>query len=145
MLEEHAVASIAELGYLAGIIDGEGMIGIYRQPHGTMTRVSVSNTNSTIIERVREIMVKIGVSPHIYLVKKQDGKRKDCWEIMVTSQVSCRKVLETVMPYLCGKKAQAQLLLDYVISRHGKKARYGLSPEEERMISSMRPLNRRGI
>lgn len=134
----------ADLGYLAGMIDGEGMIGIYRQPHGTMTRISISNTNPIIIKRVSGILESLGVKHGVYLVNKSKGNRKDMWDVIASSQKSCRQILEAVMPYIHGKKSQAQLLLDYVISRDGKKAWKGLTPEEAAMFSTSRTLNKRG-
>src|SRR5579863_6517286 len=61
-----------ELGWLAGILDGEGWIGfsITQKRSGTggsvfaKLEVRVNNTDKAIIDRTAEIMNKLGVNPY---------------------------------------------------------------------------------
>lgn len=132
-----------DLAYLAGIIDGEGMVNMFRYGHRSVIEVVIANTNESIISRCNAIMTAIGASPYIRFQDRRKLGWKPTWWLRVRNQAKCQLILESVRPYIVGKLPQCDLLLQYIRSRKGKKnAR--LTEDEERMISSIRPLNKRG-
>lgn len=119
-------ATQIEIGWLAGIIDGEGYLGfqVYktRNRHQSIsTELSVTNTDEQIIIKAQKIMLKIGVNPYINMSSykmKNNPTHKNTWKIVVHRLSTVLKVLEVVNPYLTGaKQDRAILVLEYCKSR----------------------------
>ena len=109
-----------EIAWLAGIWDGEGTISVcYGQKHIASPRVSVVNTNPSIIRRVCEILDGLGIG-HRLLEKGQGGfpgSHKQCWIITVERLANAARFLLHLDPYLIGKIEQARLLRRFLDSR----------------------------
>lgn len=103
------------LAYLAGIVDGEGYVGIKKsKPYPTLT----GRTNPGYHERLQIRMVE----PHalrllvkelggwLYLEKSSahNGRPLYCYQ---ASDLRASKILTTLLPYLRVKKKQAQAVL----------------------------------
>lgn len=113
--------TISELAWLAGIWDGEGTISIRRNVkiNQFSPRVHMVNTNSHMIEKVVEILRKIGVEPYVREVSRGtfEGSRKQMWAVGVDTLSKSKIILDSFFPYLVAKKPQAKLLLQFVNSR----------------------------
>lgn len=119
-----------QIGWLAGIIDGEGCITAgwrYYKPesdsgkykHHTQRAtlymwLTVSNSNSHLLQRVSEIYKKIPGVGFCYTVAK--NKKNNHWIINIntTGKGSTRKILELVLPHLTVKKLQAETMLELI-------------------------------
>lgn len=130
----------AELAYLAGIIDGEGCIGVAKRRY---VRLRVSNTNFDLIQWLYQ---KFGGS--IWNVKVKGNRRaQKCWTLKAKKATD---LLECVLPYLIIKEEQAQLALHWQkgISWPYKGGNQPLSDvEKERrstLVQKMKVLNKRG-
>lgn len=113
-----------EAAYMAGLIDGEGCVGYYRNrsraERSPMFSVVIANTNPamrTWIERV----VRSGTWK---LRSNRGDNSKDCYFVSWYS-ASAIGLLESVLPYLVLKKPQATWLLGlwrmeegYLLSRN---------------------------
>lgn len=114
-------ATLNEISWLAGIWDGEGTIGVRHSVkiHQFSPRMHIVNSNSLIIQRSIEIMEKLGITP--YIREKGtgafEGSKKQCWAVGVDNLTKSKILLDCLMPYFVGKKAQAQILLKFVDSR----------------------------
>lgn len=110
------------LAWLAGIIDGEGVIGFYEIPSNKtgvtyQNHVRVINADPDIIAECDAIITEvIG-----HRVTHGRDLRKDrpnvYWYISVNHQKDIIKLLSLVEPYMVGKKSQAHLLLE-MLKRH---------------------------
>lgn len=118
-----------QLGWLAGIIDGEGCIsvGIYdrkcksypnhkrNKPYcrTLQTILTVSNHDVRVIKRVSEIYKKLGVGFYYSTAKKKDN---GTWIINIntTGKGTTRKALLAVRDQLVSKKEQMELLLQLI-------------------------------
>lgn len=146
----------SQLGYLAGIIDGEGTITIERSGNrrlngitGLQAKVNVANTNWAIIEYVVGILKRLGVNPHIKSQPIGYGTRprnKQCWWVTVGGLTKTAKVLNVIKPYLVGKRAQADLVLDFINYRGDAQLAKGkpYGPFEANLVEKIRALNFRG-
>lgn len=121
--------TVAELAYLAGIIDGEGSFGISRMDwkrapgFKLFTYLCIGNTNPAILNACSITMEKLGVNVWV----QNKGMRgnasgpvkstKDVWELRIGAFGKIRTVLEAVLPYLHGKRPQAEILLRYITRR----------------------------
>ena len=110
-----------ELAYLAGIIDGEGSIGLYsfKRSHGvTMhSRVSVVNTSQALIDYLASLLAKYGVPFHMQWRAPRSNRHRPTAFITVGRHSGVKKLLLLVRPFLVAKTKQADLLLEYVESR----------------------------
>jgi hypothetical protein len=118
-----------DLAYLAGIIDGEGYIGI-----GNAPRLRVANTNPRLMEWLR---CRFGGS--IWTSRKRDGRSK----ALFTWELSARKaerVLREVAPFLILKREQAAIIL----AHYATGIRYQPMALAEAK-SQLAALNRKGV
>lgn len=101
------------LGYLAGIIDGEGTIGIKKHlPRGknrTMCYflyLEVGMTNKEVLSLFQEIF---GGSLN---KDRSSGRNKTMWRWNATGKIHIAAIINTLMPYLRVKKSEAMLALN---------------------------------
>lgn len=120
------------LGWLAGIVDGEGSIFLTRH-HKTEFRaptISITNSSKTIIAEIVRITGINSVSKQ----KKYKAHHKQCY-LWKTSYRKAIEIIKLVEPYLIDekKKKRAQYLLNYdaVSSRNGKYSKELLSKRRE--------------
>lgn len=113
-------ATPTDLAYLAGIIDGEGWIGLQKRLQKRWITykptIRVTNTDSNIINRVYEIWESCGISGHIYENEQNPSvtNGKQILNLQLNKRIDIQTVLEAVIPYLVGKKARAIMLLRYL-------------------------------
>jgi len=96
--------TIAQAAYLAGLIDGEGSIMLYRRGVGAAMRVTVANTNRALLDWCA---VTCGVG-NIVAIRQRNAKHKPGGAWLVNSQAAA-SVLEQIRPYLVIKGEQADL------------------------------------
>lgn len=102
--------SVAEIAYLAGLIDGEGTIGIYRQT-GTKTyelKLLITNTSPALLQWLRPRFGG-GVGKH----KKEKPWHRETWQIVI-AQGKAADLIKLCRPFLVIKAAQADLGLRFM-------------------------------
>jgi hypothetical protein len=116
------------IGWLAGIIDGEGHISI--SPNGGSQHcifLGITNTDKSIIDKVSEI------TGHGYIKRKRTREEwKDTYQWLITAR-QARFVLSSVLPYLVGKRERAELAIDLqtrIENHKGNRGRLGITEEE---------------
>jgi hypothetical protein len=121
MDNQQATSSETDLAYFAGIIDGEGWIGLQKRfERNRFTTykptIRVTNTDANIIERIQEIWLKLGVNGHLYETTQGPSvaNGKPVMYLQIQKQTLLKKTLEAVLPYLVGKRARAAMLLRFV-------------------------------
>lgn len=125
------------IGYLAGIIDGEGYIGIsrdnrrYTHRRRYVTRLTISNTNLALLEAIRAF---VG-GGHIYPMKQQQSHHTPAWQYVIQDRATLKRVLLAVHPHLIIKKAQAAALIQFL--QHDDAA------SRESLVDYVASLNRR--
>jgi hypothetical protein len=123
-----------KIAWLAGIIDGEGTIGMYEAHSRSrwsariwdtnyLTQVDISNDNVLIIEESLEVISEI-VGRKVRLVyDRRDDRKFIHYRVTTTARNDIIKILTAITPYLIGKKAQAKLLLN-MLKNHRYKSKY---------------------
>lgn len=146
----------SELGWLAGLWDGEGSITMFKHYEQGRRRqyipvVCMTNTNPEIISHAIQLLDRSGIRLRVAILRKSDGVNSECYQILTTKQSVVKEFLEMLMPYLIGKKAQAELLLRFVSSRlnvlAGAKAMKFAKYDHEtadKIESEIRLLNKKG-
>lgn len=105
-----------DLSYLAGIVDGEGSIGIYNTKHKNRIPIQTVTLQISMVrlEAIKKFQTHFGGSIFV----------RNCFKIKYSSGLAV-SVLSQLLPYLKLKKDQAQLCLDL----HNK--RYSLTIQEK--------------
>lgn len=158
------VMSPTEAAYFAGIVDGEGTIGLYRTKrsastggHRIMPMLAASNTNFLLLEWLRNACGN-GI---LSLQCKNQPHQKNGYCIRFTSN-QIRHILPQILPYLVIKAEQARLMLQFLeVTQHGRirqfstvtgqnlplEATIGTSALErgDAFANKMRELNQRGV
>jgi hypothetical protein len=122
----------AELGWLAGIIDGEGTVIVFLQMDrgkmvGAHPQVIVGNTEKVMIDRIAEIVGRLGIG--IYVTHREpksvngvSGTAKSKYKTLhVASIVGFKragKLLQIIVPYLVtSKRERGEMILRYIETR----------------------------
>lgn len=113
-------ATPTDLAYLAGIIDGEGWVGLQKRLDRRWVTykpaLRVTNTDANLINHIYEIWERIGVDGHIYENEQNPSvpNGKQIMNLQLNKQSDIKRVLEAVIPYLVSKKARAVMLLRFL-------------------------------
>jgi len=104
-----------KMGWLGGIVDGEGSISIsWKKYHRGKKQgqyslwVNIVNSDEKIINKVVEILNSINQSHHVR-AKKRQSKRKTVYEVLVLGWRRNLHFLPLIIPYLVGKQDRAIL------------------------------------
>lgn len=108
--------SDADLGWLAGIIDGEGSINATKNGGpGTRSRGLVSNIQINIassdwrvIERVKTLINQI-TGMHVAAYNTAAKLNRDCWIVRISRKALLRALLPSLLRHLVLKRAQGAL------------------------------------
>lgn len=119
-------ATEVELAWLAGIIDGEGYLGITpqnkkRNIYSVKPDIQIVNTDIVLVDAVVDILKRINVSPYIreknHNVKKNPNWKK-AYHITVGKFSHIVRLLTRTQKYMTGiKKAKAAIMLEFVTGR----------------------------
>lgn len=145
-----------ELAWMAGFVDGEGYIGIYKHKEPRMaegflfkTQFCVVNTNIDALKSFKEHF-----GGGIYPQAKRNPNHKQGYQWKVTN-VRALLALERLLPYLRIKARQAQLVIEaqtIISARDNKNFTKGIKgatvlPYPKRLYEiyeELRDLNRKG-
>lgn len=125
-----------EIGWLAGIVDGEGTVAfsVYpRQERGKILQevrvkpqVIITNTDKALVERAADIFKRCQVGTHIEH-RIQHGRgfatTKSYRPLFVANACGFKRTkaaLELLTPYLVSKQHKANLVLRYIAQREQK-------------------------
>jgi hypothetical protein len=141
MADQQAILTEGELGWLAGIIEGEGSITMNVrkkswkgwQGIGIDLTVCVSNTDGHILEKVVDLMKRLtGHEPYINEFKKSPVYKPDgttylnpktsILNISLGRMEAILTALRAIEPYMVGEKvARARLMIKFIERRMNRK------------------------
>lgn len=151
-----------ELAWLAGILDGEGSIGLAKcaAPKSSTgyiitPSIQVSNRDKKIIAEVSRIFELIEAKgSYCTHTRFENDKWADEFIIHDSKHMDIIKILEAVKQYLISKTAQADIVLAYCKSRLGKHQKRTVDSKgkfvktydgsELKFYEKIRPLNKKG-
>lgn len=131
---------IAEINYLAGLIDGEGCFGLTlakSQRHTLHIRpcISMSTTSVELFEfagKTWPFMTRLGP------FERKGVNAADTYRLIIDDRANIKAVSETLLPHLVIKGKQAALMLDFLSYRGDAKTAVA------RFLWPMNELNNRG-
>jgi len=139
-----------DIAYLAGLWDGEGHMSVVKHQRRKgkwdyRPACGLVNTNEDLISRVIEILDGLGISARLESRQIKKPYHKRSYQIAISRLDAIKKLAETLIPYLCGKKAVAKLTLRFVNSRlkHDKR-NHPVTDDEISLYEQMKKLNQKG-
>ena len=149
--EESLILTDLEIGYIAGIIDGEGWLGLVNRTDrrnkkniNCQTYLMIGNTNKKVLDWLVKITKLGNISKPYDSEIKLSSNRKPHW-LLRFSPNDMRLLLPRIIPYLVIKKRQAEIIIEYLNMTFKGKHR----TEEEytiimRLYDEIKQLNRKG-
>lgn len=135
-----------EVGWLAGVIDGEGTVafsvyplrhkGSILQELRVKPQIIVTNTDKDLVERVADIFGRCQIGVH-FQTRTQHGRsfagnKPSKYRPLHVANISgfkrAKKALELVVPHLVSKKAKAEIVLRYIDQRELKRSNNHQAP-----------------
>lgn len=111
-----------ELGWLAGVLDGEGHISMrywgYKKSIHYTVEIAFTNTSKALLEKVESICNRLGVGLH-WQPKATPKRNLPCWDIGTKKISHCYKILDKILPMLTSKTERANLLYAFCKRRLG--------------------------
>jgi hypothetical protein len=135
-----------DLGWLAGILEGEGCIGVNKDPRAGRTgyslKVSVHNTDLLIVE-----VFRAAFAGSMWRHKGEQRKGNKPMFMWYVSGLRAGEILELLLPYMKGsKRTQAEVAILYARKYSGlsrrKRRTQGELAEQEQMYQHLRLLKR---
>jgi hypothetical protein len=143
-----------ELGFLAGLVEGEGTVGITKCGTRLYPYVYIlANTDMTLIDHTHTIVERAGFLASKLLVHSQSEKAKGRRPVATISMHGFQPslaILRALTPYLVGKRRRAELVMEFCETRiglwetgaHGQRTPY--TEREWEIAREVRTLNRKG-
>lgn len=147
LLTERRLADPSQMGYIAGLVDGDGSIILHlkKRRHLIYPSVTISNTDREMLEKCAKILVPF--MPAIVKNKGNRGKtkRKTAYVLIIHSFENILSLLSKIRPYLKRKQRQADLMMKWIKYRltEGKNKPHGKVDMD--FYGRMKVLNKRGI
>lgn len=135
--------SIAQIAYLAGIIDGEGSIYIGNFSSNPKTGAPYFQTNIQVTNTEKRLIDWLFASFGGLISKRTPrqtpkNSTKQAWTWTASGE-RVTHLCELILPYLTIKTRQAEIMLEmrktYTNERHAKKGNQGLIPLDPELIS----------
>lgn len=111
-----------EIAWAAGILDGEGYIGVQVRGDGRASVFLVVNTTSAVIATaLAQVFGKLGATPTPWHARAVPGRpsSRPVATVRLTSMANVRTVLRACRPYLTAKAPEADVMLQYIDAKIG--------------------------
>lgn len=105
-----------EASWLAGVIDGEGSIGLYHGKEGRIAIVQMGNTCGPFVEEVKRI---IGCGSAVWRTTftGEHKGRKPIYHFTLKGSKRCLSVLKQIQKFLIVKKRKAIKIINEIESK----------------------------
>lgn len=110
--DDQQATKALQIGWLAGVVDGEGALTIHRNREARGWRVrpglTIESVDPVLIETAAAILKESGVGPYIWRRKAARAKNRQKTVILhVTGWCRMAKLLTLLLPYLVNKREEA--------------------------------------
>jgi len=128
--------NVAYIGWLAGIIDGEGNFTIrilFRQTKtlGRRARfhaqLTIVNTRKSMIDRVSQIYDELGIKCRVWIRNRDNRKTQYC---IIIYSTALRTLIPLIKPY-CDKQEEIEILEDFLDKTKKRKNSGNIYSNEE--------------
>lgn len=139
-----------EIGWLVGILDGEGWFILGKATNHPSKKiryvptVGVNSTDESIVKELSRILDKYQIG---YWIKKREFKKKiwkDQWILVIRGFKRVKKILPLVKDKLICKSKPANLIFSFIKYRESLDYNEAYSKEEEKFYLEAKRLNQKG-
>jgi hypothetical protein len=128
-----------ELGFIIGLIEGEGSLGLTGGFKGMYPILSISNTNRLLLEKAQDI-----IGGNIACSTSNNIKHKDAYRLFLSGIHTILQTLKKLDGHLITKNQQCKLLIKYCEIRLTKQRGERISLTEHQIYNALKELNKRG-
>lgn len=136
-----------EVCWLCGFIDGEGCLRLMPKKQGPWLSyipvLQATNTHIASIEKVFQIFSTLGIGCYVG-ASQSKGNRKSYKYVRVEGMKRLESLLPILLPFLCTKREQARLLLEFIHIRRSVPIRTPYGERELQIYQRLKELNFRG-
>lgn len=135
-----------EIGYLAGMVDGEGACQFgykyyYKGCKVYSPRITIFNTNPEIIRLTKEFLDHLEIPYYYWSPKWKERDQWQGWRVEIGGLKRVKKFTDILLKYPTGKQDRLQVLNDFCNYRLTvNRKKYGL--EEQKFFDKLRELNK---
>lgn len=130
MDNQQETVSLFQIGWLCGIVDGEGCFTISHGGNGGYSpSFKLVNTDDEIIDQFAKILDSLTMGHHIYDAWRTKNQRP-AKRLEVNGVLRLKKFLDFFCPYFQAKRDQAKILLEWIDLRLSVPQRTPTMPEE---------------
>lgn len=149
-----------DLGWLVGVLDSEGAIGIRSCSGGASLEpiVQMETTCERTAERVVALCDSLGISARSYRVRQRKPQHRQSFALRVTRLADVQRLARKLAPHAVTKQAQWQIADEFTtlrlagrhldasgrVQRGGNRATRPYSEQEIELWQRMKELNQRG-
>lgn len=105
------------IGYLLGILDGEGAYQLSPDKKYYSPMITISNTDINIINQIVETLSFLGIKHHVWFPKKHGQERLNSTRVYVRGIKNVKEATDILLKYPSAKFERAKLLNDFCIHR----------------------------
>lgn len=119
--------------WLAGFVDGDGCIGVYRMMGYLNVRLTIAQKDPTMLYEIRDALGTGSVA------RRGKTKTKGVMHALVFGSAASREVIRQMLPYLRGKKEDAKAALEWKhIPKYERKNSATKHPKYDEVMSRYR-------
>jgi hypothetical protein len=132
--------------YIAGIVDGEGTIGLRKCANGYYPYVSICNNHLILIETIRDFLLSHNIKGCIVVKKPYKATHNINYELRFRYNMSLL-LIEKIIKFLIVKSNRAELLLNEYKNNTPPNGKYTIQQKinKDNLYNLMRDMNHRGV
>lgn len=135
-----------EKAYIAGIVDGEGYIGMIKGWRNTGRQyftpvIKISNTDIRIIDWLKDKLEGLNLFND---VKPETETQKKVNNLQISGPPSVQALLEQIYPYMIIKKDKAEVIMQFTSTRINKPISYPYDIDPMPIATKLNQMNKKG-
>lgn len=112
------------IGYLIGIIDGEGAYQLSPDKKYFSPMITINNTDEEIIRLTCEALTQLGLDHHVWYPKQYGKEYRQATRVYIRGIEHVKKATDLILKYPSGKDERAKLLNEFCTYRLKKQTPY---------------------
>lgn len=137
------------IGWLAGMIDGEGWVGLSSHNRGTHQgygpAIHLVGTNKEGLDHLDKILTQLQIGHHVYWKRPTGFGKQLSWSVQINGMKRTRHLLDVVQQYLVIKQRQAEILCAWLELRAAQPVHSAITMREVELVHLMRKANSRRL
>lgn len=143
-------ATDIEIGWLCGLIDGEGTISLrwtaQKGKRYLVPFLQIANSDVATLDQCVEILHAFGVGHNVRWIDPSSSRltKRTYWTILVVGMKRLTALLPRIMPYLVTKREQSHLVWDFIRERMSKNMQEPYGETELQCLRGLHALTNKG-